>query len=68
MNYKTEKEISTVRLNLELKGDPAKWLHEWKMRGLVKSNSDAVRSAFRVFQDLITERDLKQDQLERSRR
>ena len=50
---------SRTRLNFILTGDPALWLAEWKDRGLVKSNSDAVRQAFRLFHEKLTETDLK---------
>lgn len=56
--------ILKTRINTSVKGDPAKWLHEWKRRGLVTSNTDAIIQAFRAFNEKITEQDLKSAQLE----
>jgi len=59
-----EKEPS-IRINCVIRGDPARWLYSWKRRGLVKSNSDAVRQSFRVFHEKIVEQDLQEERLER---
>lgn len=40
-------------------GEPAVWLNEWKRRGLVASYTDAIIQALRVFNEKITEQDLK---------
>jgi len=52
-----------VRLNMTVEGEPAKWLGEWKERGLVTSYTDAVVQALRVFNEKITDQDLKAVQL-----
>ena len=44
-------------------GEPAAWLNEWKRRGLVTSYTDAIIQALRVFNEKITEQDLKSAQL-----
>ena len=50
---------------LKVTGEPAKWLMEWKRRGLVTSYSDAVLQALRLFNEKITEQDLKMANLSR---
>lgn len=45
-----------------IKGEPANWLNEWKRRGIVLSNTDAVIQVFRAFNEKITEQDLKSTQ------
>jgi len=57
-----------VRINTVITGEPALWLIEWKRRGLVTSNSDAVIQAFRALHEKITELDLKMVQLRNYRR
>ena len=52
-------ETSSVRINVTLTGEPASWLRSWKERGLVKSNADAIRQAFRAFNEQIIEFDVK---------
>lgn len=54
---------SAIRINTSLRGEPAEWLLEWKTRGLVTSNTDALLQAFRAFHEKITEQDLRQAQL-----
>jgi len=44
-------------------GEPAKWLNEWKRRGLVTSYTDAIIQALRTFNERIIEQDLKSSQL-----
>jgi len=56
----------TVRINITLKGEPAKWLKIWKRRGLVNSNREAVSQAFRAYYDLIRKSDLEETQIERA--
>ena len=56
---KRKKELPAVRINVTLTGEPASWLRSWKERGLVKSNSDAIRQAFRAFNEEIIEFDVK---------
>lgn len=53
-----------IRINTTVTGEPARWLSEWKRRGLVTSYTDAVIQALRFFNDKITEQDLKSAQLE----
>jgi hypothetical protein len=60
--------ILKIRINTCVKGDPARWLHEWKRRGLVTSNTDAIIQAFRAFNEKITQQDLKSAQLGNIRR
>ena len=43
--------------------EPAEWLNEWKQRGLVTSYTDAVIQALRIFNEKITEQDLRYMQL-----
>ena len=52
-----------VRINMVVDGEPAEWLNEWKQRGLVTSYTDAVIQALRVFNEKITEQDLRSVQL-----
>jgi hypothetical protein len=49
-------------------GEPATWIIEWKRRGLVTSNSDAVIQALRVLYEKISEIDLRTVQLRNYRR
>lgn len=49
----------SIRINIEISGEPAEWLLAWKARGLVTSNKDAVLRAFRVLQEKIIEQDLR---------
>lgn len=44
-------------------GEPAKWLNEWKRRGIITSYTDAIIQALRTFNEKITEQDLKLVQL-----
>lgn len=44
---------------MTVEGEPAKWLSEWKTRGLITSYTDAVIQALRVLKEKITEQDLK---------
>jgi len=54
-----------IRINITLKlgSEPVNWLLEWKKRGLVTSNRDAVVQAFRSFREKILEQDLRAAQL-----
>ena len=40
-----------VRINCKIGGLPALWLLSWKDKGLVRSNTDAIRQAFRCFEE-----------------
>lgn len=52
-----------IRINTVVIGEPAKWLNEWKRRGLVTTYTDAIIQALRTFNEKITEQDLKSAQL-----
>lgn len=52
-----------IRINTVVIGEPAVWLNEWKRRGLVTSYTDAIIQALRVFNEKLTEQDLKSAQL-----
>ncbi len=52
-----------IRINTVVIGEPAQWLNNWKMRGLVTSYTDAIIQALRVFNEKLTEQDLKSAQL-----
>ena len=58
-----EEPSQKIRINTVITGEPAKWLNEWKRRGLVTSFTDAVIQALRAFNERITEQDLKSAQL-----
>ena len=61
--YVNNQDAVKVRINTIVTGEPAKWLMEWKRRGLVTSYSDAILQALRLFNEKITEQDLKIAQL-----
>jgi len=52
-----------IRINTTVTGEPARWLNEWKRRGLVTSYTDAVIQSLRAFKEKIVEQDLKSVQL-----
>ena len=52
-----------IRINTVVIGEPAKWLNEWKRRGLVTSYTDAIIQALRTFNERVIEQDLKSAQL-----
>jgi len=52
-----------VRINTVITGEPAKWLTEWKRRGLITSYTDGVIQALKAYNEKITEQDLKLIQL-----
>ena len=52
-----------IRINTIVMGEPAIWLNEWKRRGLVTSYTDAIIQALRVFNERLTEQDIKSAQL-----
>ena len=56
-----------VRINTVIVGEPAKWLLEWKRRGLATSYTDAIIQALRVMHEKILEQDLKLIQLRNMR-
>jgi len=49
-----------VRINTVVTGEPARWLKEWKRRGIINSYTGAVIQALRTFNQKVTEQDLKQ--------
>jgi hypothetical protein len=57
-----------IRINTVVIGEPAKWLNEWKRRGLVTTYTDAIIQALRAFNERVTEQDLKSTQLENIKR
>jgi Arc/MetJ-type ribon-helix-helix transcriptional regulator len=57
-----------VRINVVITGEPALWIIEWKRRGLVTSNSDAVIQALRALYEKISEIDLRTVQLRNYRK
>ena len=59
MGNETDRNEAKIRLNTVISGEPAEWLLEWKRRGLVLSNTDAVILAFRKLHRQIVEDDLK---------
>jgi len=63
MRKETYNNLNHVRINMTLKGEPAQWLGEWKRRGIITSNSDAVIQSLRLFHEKIIEQDLKTAQL-----
>jgi len=62
------KDKPRVRINTVIVGEPARWLIEWKRRGIVTSYTDALIQAFRALHEKITEQDLKAMQLMNYRR
>lgn len=57
-----------IRINMLVEGEPAIWLNGWKRRGLVTSYTDAIIQALRVFNERLTEQDLKSAQLDNIKR
>lgn len=52
----------SIRINTVISGEPAEWLLDWKLRGIVRSNSDAIRQAFRAFREKLVSEDLRAKQ------
>jgi len=52
-----------IRINTVIVGEPAVWLNQWKSRGLVTSYTDAILQSLKLFNEKITEQDLKAAQL-----
>jgi len=52
-----------VRINTVISGEPAKWLAEWKRRGLITSYTDGVIQALKALNEKMTEQDLRLIQL-----
>jgi hypothetical protein len=57
-------EKKKVSVNLKLTGEPAKWLTEWKNRGIISSYTDAVLQGLMSLRDKINEQDLKAARLQ----
>lgn len=60
----TQMEKKKVSVNLKLTGEPAKWLTEWKNRGIISSYTDAVLQGLMSLRDKINEQDLKAARLQ----
>lgn len=58
-----QREKTRIRINMTVEGEPAKWLTDWKNRGLITSYTDAVIQALRALHEKVTEQDLKSAQL-----
>jgi len=56
-----------VRINTVVTGEPARWLEDWKRRGIINSYTDGVIQSLREFNVKLTEQDLKRFQLRRLR-
>jgi len=52
-----------VRINTVITGELATWLLEWKRRGIVTSNTDAIIQAFRALHQQILKQDLMEARL-----
>ena len=63
MRRKKEETGPRVRINTVVTGEPAKWLADWKRRGIINSYTDGVIQALRAFDLKVTEQDLKRFQL-----
>lgn len=63
MKITEKKDGQRIRINTVIVGEPAVWLNEWKRRGLVTSYTDAILQALRVFNERVTDQDLKSAQL-----
>ena len=59
MSGKLTQKMVKVRINTIIEGEPATALLEWKRRGIVRSNTDAIRQSFRLFQEKLVEADLQ---------
>lgn len=62
-NRKENRSDSGVRINITLKGEPARWMRELKLRGRVISCRDAVIQALEALHENVLEKDLKEAQL-----
>jgi len=56
-------EEQRVRINTIIEGEPAKWLGEWKQRGLIISYTDGIIQALKLYNEKQTEQDLKKAQI-----
>ena len=52
-----------IRINTIIVGEPAKWLEDWKRRGLITSFTDGVLQGLLALHEKVTEQDLKSAQL-----
>jgi hypothetical protein len=62
MKVKDEKE-QKIRINTIIDGEPAKWLGEWKQRGLITSYTDGILQALKIYNEKQIEQDLKKAQI-----
>ena len=61
---KAKEEIGQkIRINTIIDGEPAKWLGEWKQRGLITSYTDGIIQALKIYNEKQTEQDLKKAQI-----
>jgi hypothetical protein len=52
-----------IRINTIIDGEPAKWLWEWKQRGLITSYTDGIIQALKIYNEKQIEQDLKKAQI-----
>ncbi|MEM3827966.1 MAG: hypothetical protein QXP36_01945 [Conexivisphaerales archaeon] len=64
---KFEDKNCKIRINTVIIGEPARWLMEWKRRGLITSYTDGVIQALKALNEKMTEQDLKLIQLKNLR-
>jgi hypothetical protein len=62
MKVKDEQE-QKIRINTIIDGEPAKWLGEWKQRGLITSYTDGIIQALKIYNEKQIEQDLKKAQI-----
>jgi hypothetical protein len=62
MKDKAEKD-QKIRINTIIDGEPAKWLGEWKQRGLITSYTDGIIQALKIYNEKQLEQDLKKAQI-----
>jgi hypothetical protein len=58
-DHHCSEEKARLRLNMVLKAETAKMLHELRERGIIRSYADGVNQAIQTFYDRILERDLR---------
>ncbi len=57
-----------VRFNVDLYGEPASWVIEWRARGLVSSKRDVLLQSLRTLREKFLDMELTENQLERFNR
>lgn len=63
MKFGEEENDQRIRINTIINGEPAKWLSEWKQRGLITSYTDGIVQALKIYNEKQLEQDLKSAQL-----